>query len=120
MRPWIDNRDGSRYLRWPVRIKLASSRYGWWRIGWHGYEVGAEKVPDCKTSSGCVPGRRAVYARVLSIGPLRIVFGPRGDQERRTFLLGETCSCVSSYECRHRYHAMAARHAELCNREDAA
>lgn len=44
---------------WPVRVGLA----GHWSFGTHGVEVGAEAI------------ERRVFATVVSVGPLRVVFG---------------------------------------------
>ena len=57
---------------WPVRLTWA----GHCQWGWHGIEMGAETSPGKQGSSRYMPGLRGVYAQVLSIGRIRVRFGP--------------------------------------------
>lgn len=56
---------------WPIRVRWSNHR----QWGWHGIECGAEDSPGRPGSGRYMPGLRGVFAEVLSIGRLRIVFG---------------------------------------------
>jgi hypothetical protein len=59
--------------RWfPVKLKWGGA-FGQW--GFHGVELGAETAPGAPASARYMPGLQGVFAQVLSLGKLRVIFG---------------------------------------------
>lgn len=56
----------------PVTVILSNHR-SWGR---HWFEIGSLRTGSQEHSRGMMPGWRRVYATVISIGRLRVVFGP--------------------------------------------
>lgn len=87
------NTERARYLLWPISFGwrddngVALTRYSPRRLlAWHGWQVGYERVPESKTSLGCMPGIRSVFGQTVHIGSrLMIFFGKVDDAKwRRT------------------------------------
>jgi hypothetical protein len=82
------NDDRARYHLWPIRLKwktrannLSLNLSHW---GWHGWQTGAERVPEAKTSFGCMPGYRKTFGQTLYLGRLLVILGPKRGQDGGT------------------------------------
>ena len=84
---WLRSRgpDGSRWLRWPVRLTWSwFARGSWFQV--HGWEVGSELVPEGLTSGQKIPGLRAIVGQTYHLGPLKILFGRQQTDEQRELI----------------------------------
>lgn len=79
--------DGCRWVRWPVRARLAFRHRAWrtwFRV--HGWPAGHELVPHEQTSRGSVPGLRRLVGQTYHLGPLKLLFGREESHEHRRLI----------------------------------
>jgi hypothetical protein len=69
------DKDGNRWLLWPIRLRVAEHRSKAW-FKTHGWQIGFEPVPESQTAFGCMPGWRGLYGQTFHLGRLKVLFGP--------------------------------------------
>jgi hypothetical protein len=77
MKPLRMQKDGNRYCLWPIRLAwVRATKPAQKFFDRHGWQIGAEYVPEELTGEGCPLGFRKVFGQTFHIGALKIMCGP--------------------------------------------